>query len=236
MIFQVQAGRRFVEHYDNRSHLERRFVARRAGGTAEHQRRGAVHRVDPRARQRRELLRRLELGRLGPAPVRLGQVAAERHRPVQAGPRIAHARQLRQRTRKRLEQSAIGAAQQHLAAVGQAHHTGDGAVGQGQRRRVHLAVVADGAALEDSQFGVEPVRLAKRRAVAVGEQRKIAERKVERLAPGQLQPQRLAAIDRLGQCRFILVLVLVPRHRKNGGRNLSATGRLRLPWRCHDIS
>ena len=79
--------------------------------------------------------------------------------------------------RKRLEQSAIDAAQLHLDSVGQAHDTGSGAVGQGKCCRMHLAG-GDGSTLEDSQPDVVPVRFANRRAVAVSEQRKIAEQKV----------------------------------------------------------
>ena len=236
MVPRVQAGGRLVERDDHRGHLERRLVARWVGRAAEHQRRRAGHRVEPRAGHHRELRRRLELGRPGLVPVRLGQAVVERNRPVRADARIAHARQLRQPVGQGLELSTVSAAQLHLAAISQAHHTGDTTVGQDQRRRVRLAVVADGAALVNSRIGVETVRLAKRRPVAVGEQRKIAEREVERLAPRQFQPQWLAAVERRGQ-RHRLCLARRRRARFPLGQVLDGFHeRLaeRLARRCHD--
>jgi len=98
-----------------------------------------------------------------------------------------------------VELATIGPAQLHLTAVGQAHHPGNGTVGQGQRRGVLLAVAADGAAFVNPQLGVKPAGLAKRRAVSVGEQRKIAELKIKRLTPGQFEPERLAPVERRSQ-------------------------------------
>ena len=86
-----------------------------------------------------------------------------------------------------------------MAAVSQAHHTGNATVGQGQRGRVRLAVGADGAALVNSRIGIETARLAKCRPVVVRKQREIAEREVKRLAPRQFQPQWLVTVERRGQ-------------------------------------